>query len=133
MKDKSIKSKNSDNNTLSFVFALIVAIATPVISFVPIYIIEYSQLSDFALFLIESLIMIILTSIPCFFICRKNPSSVRYVPLIANIGILLMAYGGLTNHWSITERILLVTISVLITYFLSLMGAGKPIITEQDN
>jgi len=112
---------------------LIVAIITPIISFIPIYVIEYSQLSDIALFLIESLIMIILISIPCFFICRKNPSSVLYVPLIANIGILLMAYGGLTNHWSLIEKILLVTISILITYFLSLMGAGKQINAEQDN
>jgi hypothetical protein len=60
--------------------------------------------------------------IACFFICKKNPSSIWYVPVISNIVGILAAFGEENFYWISTLWIIICGGWVL-SLIVSIIGA----------
>jgi CDP-diglyceride synthetase len=60
--------------------------------------------------------------IACFFICRKNPTSIWYVPIICNIVGIIAAFGEENFYWASTLWIIICGGWVL-SIFASILGA----------
>lgn len=119
------KSNRRIRHIISIVLALGVVFASPIGLMIFTSFLDYTQLSDTALILITSVITLSLITIPCYFICRYNYKSVWYVPLLVNLGTLLIKGGILSNYWSLNAKYGLVFAALFLAIILSILGSRK--------
>lgn len=118
--------RHVSKHVISVVLAICASIVTIVLITSLIVIIEFARItSNTGYVLIESVAILFLATTPCFFICKRNPESVWYVPLIVNLAVLTICGIMLTGTWSLTAKIILLITSMLLATYLSILGAKK--------
>lgn len=123
MKSSETKSNKISKHVVSIILSLIIPIGASFFIMLPTYFLDYSPLSTFTKIIVISSIALAIITIPCYFICRQNPGSVWYVPLLVTLSTLWVISGFLSNYWSITAKMTLLVVALVLATAFSILGS----------
>jgi len=108
---------NGKRSLLAGISSLALAVITLFISFFLLFLIAY-PFGEVLGYISYDIVIII----ACFFICKKNPHSIWYVPIICNIVGVIAAFGEENFYWISTLWIIICG-GWLLSLIASIIGA----------
>lgn len=116
--------KDSSRRLLSFIFGCLALLLIPFITMLFILVYDYSSHSDWIKILVTGILVIVLACIFSFIICMFSPNDVWNIPILVNVGTILTSLGILSNYWSVSDKIILVIVSIIFSYLSGLTGSN---------
>lgn len=123
MKSTEKKSNKWVKHVMSIVLTGCVVFGAPIGVMTFTLFFDYTQYSYSTKIKVITVITLCLIAIPCYFICRYNFKSVWYVPLLANLGTLLIIWGIVSSYWDSNAKQELIIAALVSAIILSILGS----------
>jgi hypothetical protein len=79
-----------------------------------------------------SVIVVAVTAVSCYFICRHNTASAWYVPVVVTGTAMWMISGKLSNYWTGNTRLWLLVVALVLATVSGILGSLKEEQTHKE-
>lgn len=87
--------------------------------------IDLSSLSVSGRIILISAIVVAVTAVSSYFICRHNSGSAWYIPVLVTLGTMWMISGSLSDYWTRNAEIWLLVVALILATVLGILGSLK--------
>lgn len=108
---------------ISFILGCFALLLIPFITALFILVYDYSLHSDLVKIIVTGIVVVFLACLFSFLLCMLSPRSIWYIPILVNGGTLLTTYDIVSNYWTLSDKIILVFISIILSYICGLAGS----------
>jgi hypothetical protein len=125
MRHLGINPANDIKHLVSLLLALIPLLALYFIIPPINSVIDLSLLSVSVRMILISAIVVSVTAVSCYFICRHNPASAWYVPVVVTGTAMWMISDLLSNYWTGNTKLWLLVAALLLATISGILGSLK--------
>jgi hypothetical protein len=68
-------------------------------------------------------IIVVITAVACYFICRRHPASVLYAPALAVLSSVWIITGRLPEYWTKNSKLWLLGVALILAMVTGITGA----------
>ena len=132
MRHLRINPANDIKHLVSILLALVPVLALYFIISPVNTVIDLSPLSVSVRMILISVIVMSVTAVSCYFICRHNPASAWYVPVVVTGTAMWMISGKLSNYWTGNTRLWLLVVALVLATVSGILGSLKEEQTHKE-